>query len=221
MRPLLFTLFAATLTAAASPPFQRPIIDNSNLGPAMPPSNEPPSTSKPADHDAVVLSDVLGKDREINIFAGFTRDFAPISGRFDDSSQNTTIIAPINSAIMALPRKPWENPEEYEELGTDAYGGDEGAQRARRNLQRFVESHVVPVSPWEEGVRVKTLSGDSIWWETKDKVKVVGLHRSRYRPPMPNTLADPTGEYPSQQCGEPSVQWRSLDLARRKELLIY
>ena len=173
MRPIVYVLLATTLTAATLPPFQRPLMNNNNLGPAVPPSKDSPATGKPAGSDTVVLSDVLGKDREINIFAGFTRDFAPLSERFDDSSLNTTILAPVNSAIMALPRKPWENPKEYEDLGTEAYGGDEGAERARQNLQRFVQSHVVPASPWKEGEKLKTLSGDQIWWETKDGVKMV------------------------------------------------
>jgi hypothetical protein len=175
MRTLIYTLFAATFTAAALPPFQRPIMDK-NLGPTLPPASDSPSTSKQADSDTIVLSDVLGRDREINIFAGFTRDFAPISERFDDSTLNTTILAPINLAIMSLPRKPWEDPEDYENLGTDAYSGDKGAERARQNLQRFVEAHVVPASPWKEGDKLKTLAGDEIWWETIDGVKMVRLH---------------------------------------------
>lgn len=175
MKALIYTLLAATLTAAALPPFQRPIMDK-NLGPAIPLPNKPPSASKPADSDTIVLSDVLGRDREINIFAGFTRDFAPMSERFDDTSLNTTILAPINSAIMALPRKPWEDPEDYENLGTEAYEGDKGAERARQNLQRFVEAHVVPASPWNEGDKLNTLAGDEIWWETKDGVKMVRPH---------------------------------------------
>lgn len=169
-------LLAATLTAAALPPFQKPIINNNNLGPAMPPSTDSPATGNPASPDTVVLSDVLGKDRAINIFAGFTRDFAHISERFDDSSLNTTILAPANSAIMALPRKPWEDPKDYEDFGDKAYGGDEGAQKARQNLQRFVQAHVVPASPWKEGDKVKTLSGDQIWWETRDGARVVSPH---------------------------------------------
>ena len=144
-----------------------------NVGPAIPPPQVSPFTSKPADADTIVLSDVLGRDRGINIFAGFTRDFAPISERFDDSSLNTTILAPINSAILALPRKPWEDPEEYENLGTEAYGGDKGVERARQNLQQFVKAHVVPASPWKEGDKLKTLADDEIWWETKDGVKMV------------------------------------------------
>ncbi|PVH76388.1 hypothetical protein DL98DRAFT_425704 [Cadophora sp. DSE1049] len=131
----------------------------------------PPSTSTPggdsnSPSDSVILSDVLGNDRSINIFAGFTRDFATISQRFEDSNTNTTILAPINSAIMALPRKPWEDPKDYDTLGTEAYEGEQGEERAHRNMRRFVEAHVVPVSPWKEGVRVKTLEGGEVWWES-------------------------------------------------------
>ena len=144
-----------------------------NLGPAMPGSDKSPSTSTPADADTVTLSDVLGRDRSINIFAGFTRDFASVSQRFEDSALNTTILAPVNSAIMALPRKPWEDPEDYNKLGSDAYEGESGEERARRNMQRFVEAHVVPVSPWKEGEKVKTLAGAEIWWENKNGAKLV------------------------------------------------
>jgi len=148
-------------------------MTDKNLGPAMPPSDESPSVSAPADPDTVILSDVLGNDRSINIFAGFTRDFATISQRFEDSSLNTTIMAPINSAIMALPRKPWEDPKDYDKLGPNAYEGEPGEERAQANLRRFVEAHVVPVSPWKEGEKVKTLAGGEVWWESKDGVKKV------------------------------------------------
>ena len=66
---------------------------------------------------------------------------------------------------MSLPRKPWEDPADYDQLGTEAYEGDDGQERAKRNLQRFVEAHVVPASPWREGDRVKTLAGGEVWWE--------------------------------------------------------
>jgi hypothetical protein len=141
----------------------------------MPQPEDSSVTSKPADDDTVILSDVLGRDRSINIFAGFTRDFATVTQRFEDSSLNTTILAPINSAIMALPRKPWEDPEDYDNLGMDAYKGDDGEERARNNVKKFVEAHVVPTSPWKEGDKHKTLAGGEIWWETKDGVKMVML----------------------------------------------
>ncbi|RDW73097.1 hypothetical protein BP6252_07004 [Coleophoma cylindrospora] len=153
---------------------QQPIMNHvPNLGPAIPlPSKDNPS-QPPADSDTVILSDVLGRDRSINIFAGFTRDITSITQRLEDSTQNTTILAPINSAITALPRKPWEDPEDYDNLGNQAYEGEEGEERARRNMRRFVEAHVVPVSPWKEGDKVKTLAGAEIWWESKDEKKFI------------------------------------------------
>jgi hypothetical protein len=172
--PLLYPLLSATFAIITVAQQQRPLADKiNNLGPAMPPHEDSPSTSAPADGDTVILSDVLGRDRSINIFAGFTRDFATVTQRFEDSALNTTILAPINSAIMALPRKPWEDPEDYDNLGTNAYKGEEGEERAHRNVRRFVEAHVVPASPWKEGDKLKTLAGGEIWWESKDGVKIV------------------------------------------------
>lgn len=174
--PIFYSLLTASLAVTVLSQNQKPMADkNLNLGPAIPPpAKESPSFSAPADGDTVILSDVLGNDRSINIFAGFTRDFATISQRFEDSSLNTTILAPLNSAVMALPRKPWEDPEDYEKLGAEAYEGEEGEERAHRNMRRFVEAHVVPVSPWKEGEKAKTLAGGEIWWESQDGVKKVG-----------------------------------------------
>jgi len=58
-------------------------------------------------------------------------------------------------------------------MGTTAYEGSAGEDRATRNLRRFVEAHSIPVSPWEEGDKVKSLRGDEQWWETQDGKKMV------------------------------------------------
>ncbi|KAL8906144.1 MAG: hypothetical protein Q9171_006400 [Xanthocarpia ochracea] len=126
-----------------------------------------------ADASDVILSDVIGKDRVINIFAGFTRDINAISKRLNDQTQNTTVLAPLNSAIQKLPRKPWEDPEDYNSLGHDAYEGSTGQDRAHKNLQRFVEAHVIPTSPWKEGEKVKSVGGEEVWWENKDGTRIV------------------------------------------------
>ncbi|KAE8448543.1 hypothetical protein EG329_009424 [Mollisiaceae sp. DMI_Dod_QoI] len=151
----IYSLLTATLAVNALSEKQRPLQDN--LSPAMPPPTDSPSTSDPAGGDTVILSDVLGNDRSINIFAGFTRDFATIS----------------QSAIMGLPRKPWEDPKDYENLGADAYEGENGEERAQKNLRRFVEQHCVAASPWKEGEKLKTLAGDEIWWENQDGIKMI------------------------------------------------
>ncbi|KAI1772683.1 hypothetical protein F4818DRAFT_136468 [Hypoxylon cercidicola] len=152
---------------------QQPLMDP--VGPVVPPSHQPADPGRPPLQGGVLISDVMGRDRSINIFAGFTRDIASISSRLDDSSKNSTVLAPRNSAVENLPRKPWEDPRDYEALGANAYEGGDGQDRAHRNLRRFVEAHVVPASPWAEGEKIKTLlDGDrEIWWEMKDGVKVI------------------------------------------------
>lgn len=143
-----------------------------NLGPALPPDNpDLPPYDEPTGE--IILTDVLGRDRSINVFAGFTRDISDVDQRLGDSHMNTTVLAPLNSAIMALPRKPWEDPQDYAKLGAEAYEGTEGEDRAHRNLRRFVEAHVVPMSPWAEKERVATMAGGEVWWEMKDGMKLV------------------------------------------------
>jgi len=157
---------------------QTPLMDPLAPGPAIPPPSggdgrdkEPVSGGGPGQ---VMLSDVMGRDRSINIFAGFTRDIEVVSDRLDDGARNSTVLAPLNSAIEKLPRKPWEDPRDYGALGADAYEGEDGQQRAQRNLRRFVEAHIVPASPWKEGERVKALGDDrEVWWEEKDGKRVV------------------------------------------------
>lgn len=144
-----------------------------SIGPVMPPEASDPSSATPPKGDTVVLCDVLGRDRSINVFAGFTRDFESIDNRLSDVLQNSTVLAPLNSAITGLPRKPWESNEDYDRLGANAYEGSSGEDRAHANLRRFVEEHVVPDSPWDEGSKMKTLAGSEVWWEMKDGKRIV------------------------------------------------
>src|SRR4051812_43532268 len=99
MRPLFLCTFASLSTVACSqlvvfplrrsPPLdaQRPMMDP--VGPAMPPgaSNPPPSEQGGTGQGSVVLSDVMGRDRSINMFASFIRDVDAVAKRLDDSSQ--------------------------------------------------------------------------------------------------------------------------------------
>lgn len=135
------------------------------------------SPATPMSQGGVLISDVMGRDRSVNVFAGFARDVADIAKRLDDAGVNSTVLAPLNSAIEKLPGKPWEDQDDYSALGANAYEGDEGRDRARRNIRRFVEAHVVPVSPWREGEKARSLlDGDGeIWWEKKEGQMVVSI----------------------------------------------
>lgn len=143
-------------------------MDSQNPGIALPPTPNDDTPPDPPPNSDVILSDVIGNQRSINIFAGFTRDIDAISKRLDTSGENTTVLAPVNSAISDLPRKPWEDPRDYQTLGEQAYEGQSGEDRAHKNLRRFVEAHVIPASPWKEGEKVQSMAGGTVWWENKD-----------------------------------------------------
>ncbi|TID07212.1 Paired amphipathic helix protein pst1 [Colletotrichum higginsianum] len=154
---------------------QKPLVDPIPAGPAaMSPSDPSDSRLPPPAPDGVRLSDVMGRDRSINIFAGFTREIESASRRLDDQARNTTVLAPLNSAVENLPRKPWEDPKDYQRLGENVYEGDDGRERAQNNIQRFVEAHMVAMSPWPENEKVKTLGDDrDIWWENRNGTKFI------------------------------------------------
>lgn len=174
----LCSLLYLTASARPNPLFahrpdqQAPIADAPGI--VLPPSSPPPMDTM---HDPKtgepILSDVMGRDRSINIFSGFTRDVDAVSARLDDSNKNATILAPQNAAIAKLPRKPWENPQDYDALGSEAYVGAEGEGRANKNLQKFVDAHIVPRSPWQEDEKVQTVAGSTVWYEVKDGKKFV------------------------------------------------
>ncbi|KAG7138372.1 FAS1 domain-containing protein like [Verticillium longisporum] len=179
MKGLATVVFLASTSLVASQLIRTPYLDTRRSPqlrdqkplnmPVVPPSN-PSDPHPPPGQGSVILSDVLNRDKSINIFAGFTHDIETAANRLDDSGKNTTILAPLNSAVEALPRKPWEDPEDYNRLGT----GDDGQERASRNLRRFVEAHLVPVSPWQENQKARTIGGDGeVWWENKDGAKFI------------------------------------------------
>lgn len=130
-----------------------------------------PSTSDAS--TGIIISDVIGRAQNIAIFSGLTRDIDAVSGRLEDAAQNATVLAPNNTVMKNLKRKPWEDPEDYNQLGAQAYEGSSGSDRAHSNLERFVKSHIVPHSPWGEGEKVKTLAGNEVWWESKNGQKMV------------------------------------------------
>ena len=151
----------------------------------FPPSNDKDKGGSSGGSGDLSISDVIGKERVINIFAGFTRDIDSISKRLIDNDKNTTVLAPLNSELQKLPRKPWEDPEDYNQLGAKAYEGQGGEDRAQRNLRRFVEAHIVPVSPWKEGEKADSIGGGKLWWEEKDGKKMVSLSNPVAFPILP------------------------------------
>jgi len=146
-----------------NPGIQLPVTEGGKGGE----NNGPPSSTSP--NSDVILSDVIGSQRAINIFASFTRDISTVESRLNTAGLNTTVLAPSNSALSDLPRKPWEDPADYAKLGAEAYDSKSGGEdRAHRNLRRFTEAHVVLASPWKEGEKAERMEGGELWWEMKD-----------------------------------------------------
>ncbi|KAK5058884.1 hypothetical protein LTR84_011148 [Exophiala bonariae] len=148
---------------------------SSSSGPSAENPNPDPSTSSST--STLSISDILPQTRKINIFASLTRDIDSVTTRLDSTnpSSNTTLLAPLNSAMQSLPRKPWED-----RPGDDSsVRAESNEDKAAGNLARFVLEHVVPVSPWLEGREnaLQTLGGRRLWWEWErrdgEKVRVV------------------------------------------------
>ncbi|KAF2204202.1 hypothetical protein GQ43DRAFT_460967 [Delitschia confertaspora ATCC 74209] len=180
--PLLTATVYLTLSASAwSYPFEsflKPLYRPSDQSPLtnLPNLAMPSSSADNADSTVsagVMLSDVMGRVQNIAIFSGLTRDIDTVDARLDDATKNVTVLAPDNGVMKSLKRKPWEDPNDYNTFGKNAYDGGEGEDRAHRNLRRFVEAHIVPQSPWKEHSKIKTLAGKEIWYEVKDGKKTI------------------------------------------------
>ncbi|KAH8173815.1 hypothetical protein LIA77_05234 [Sarocladium implicatum] len=171
--PILTSAQLIVLPQAAHPKSEEQPIRPLPFGqlPLMPPApnNDDDMTIQPS----VPLNDILGTLRSLTTFSSLTRMQTTTTTLLSDLSTNTTVLAPLNSAIEGLPRKPWESPRDYGERGASAYEGDDGQDRANANLRRFVEAHLVTTNPWVKGEKVKTVGGREIWWEEKDGKKIV------------------------------------------------
>lgn len=175
-------LVVLPLVAAARPPPLRAAAPD-QPPPGQIPIMEPPSESKPSSgltgddgptvQPAVRLNDILGTNRALSSFSSLSRMHSSTETLLENPGVNTTVLAPLNSALDNLPRKPWEDPHELAAYGAQAYDGSGGQDRADSNLRRFVEAHLVAASPWEADTKVKTVGGRDIWWEKKDGKRVI------------------------------------------------
>ena len=170
------TVFALALGLAI--PLPRPL--STLLAPAQV-AMPGPAGAASAGAGPPLLSDVLGKSRSAAMFSGLARETSAVDAVLDDGAGNTTVLAPTDDALRRLDRKPWADAGEVAQLGggdrATAYAGADGEQRARRNLARFVEAHVVPVRPWREGAKARSLAGAELWWEARDGKRVVSCTR--------------------------------------------
>lgn len=192
---------------------QHPIMEPYPPNSVLPTSSSPTEDIDPKSghRTGPIIADVLPKIKGINIFASLTRDFEEVATRLNDSSRNVTVLAPRNSAIQGLPRKPWENPKDYEEFGeVAAYKGSEGEDRARKNLRKFVDAHLIPSNPWRKGEEVATLGGGKIRWsKDEEKIYVCALS-TLVSPGVANFSADSARRRRGRSYCSGGVEWGGL-----------
>ncbi|KAK9238797.1 hypothetical protein V1525DRAFT_374083 [Lipomyces kononenkoae] len=118
----------------------------------------------------LLMTDALGVDREISIFASLVRQVEGLMWRLQDRSQNTLVLAPNNEAMQKLKRKPWEGEETAEH--SDPIDEE---RRAMENIARFVLSHVVNDYGFDApGEKKKCGAGVSdLWYENEGDHMVV------------------------------------------------
>jgi hypothetical protein len=68
------------------------------------PSGTPPA-AVPLVRPQPLLADLLTVDASVSIFYTYAREL-PLSARLADPTAHTTVLAPKNRAVIALPRKP-------------------------------------------------------------------------------------------------------------------
>jgi hypothetical protein len=116
----------------------------------------------------VLLSDVLTQCSTVRVFYGLLRDVDDVYDRLSDESQQTMVLAPQDSAMVQLQRKPWETLNDFETFGQKPYEGDDGKERADKNLKRFVKEHVLDTGFMSENTAVKNLNGGSVWYDVEN-----------------------------------------------------
>ncbi|GHJ84056.1 hypothetical protein NliqN6_0458 [Naganishia liquefaciens] len=86
------------------------------------------------------LTECLTVERKLSLFYEYVREVAPVMKRIMSSTEQTTLLVPVNQAIIALPHKPHQDP-------ADAISVSEAG--AKSNAERFVMAHTVTTTiPW-------------------------------------------------------------------------
>ncbi|BFZ53326.1 hypothetical protein PYCC9005_000349 [Savitreella phatthalungensis] len=170
MRLEIFTLAAASALPLASALSLGGIVDglrdrlSLTFGPQLPHRDhgamlrpELPDSGGRKD-GAPTLGDIIGIEKRCSIMSDYALGVDEIARRLHDPEMGTLIFAPINSAIVALPQKPW--------LGTTDGKVHEEARHdddsASRNIAKFVGDHLVSHWPPHGSCTVKTFSGQQL-----------------------------------------------------------
>ncbi|KAI0271496.1 hypothetical protein BC834DRAFT_841122 [Gloeopeniophorella convolvens] len=90
------------------------------------------------------LFDVLTIEPSTSIFFSYARELE-LSRMFVENSTNLTVLVPTNKAVMALARKPHQDPDPAD--GKIEMTEQEFDERSKNNVERWVSLHIIPESP--------------------------------------------------------------------------
>jgi uncharacterized surface protein with fasciclin (FAS1) repeats len=97
--------------------------------------------------------------------------------RLTDEFVNSTLLVPRNSALQTLPRKPWEDKSDDEQVTKngpkDILWNKEVEDKARKNVENFVAAHVITKYPIQEGKDLPTLNGSTVSYKVEGGRKYV------------------------------------------------
>ncbi|KAK7060868.1 hypothetical protein VNI00_000601 [Paramarasmius palmivorus] len=88
------------------------------------------------------LADLLTIEPSASIFYSYARELE-ISRLFEDESAKLTLLVPTNKAVMALARKPHQDPVLTDDT---AISEEEFDKLSKQNVERWVSAHIIPES---------------------------------------------------------------------------
>ncbi|ETW86744.1 hypothetical protein HETIRDRAFT_40718 [Heterobasidion irregulare TC 32-1] len=95
-------------------------------------------------HAQPTLADLLTIERSASIFFSYARETG-LNSLFSDETAMNTILVPTNKAVMALAKKPHQDPSPVEH-GIEI-SEQEFDSRSKKNVEKWVSLHIIPESP--------------------------------------------------------------------------
>ncbi|KAF8645690.1 hypothetical protein AX16_007639 [Volvariella volvacea WC 439] len=101
----------------------------------------------PLTHSKPTLADLLTIEPSASIFYSYARELelSRVFGDDSESAKKITVLVPTNKAVMALARKPHQDPVPVDE-GV-IISEEEFEARSKKNVERWVQAHIIPQSP--------------------------------------------------------------------------
>jgi len=98
---------------------------------------------QPTPNAGPTLFDLLTIEPGASIFFSYARELQ-LSRLFADADSSVTLLVPTNKAVMALARKPHQEPTPIDD--TIKLSEQELEERSSKNVERWVSQHIIPKS---------------------------------------------------------------------------